>query len=114
MFRKILVAVGGSEDASETVPVVTGLAKAFDPDGKRKAQKEAMLNLRELPDRKQDSGWRMFSGHEPEGYVDDPSNLSLVMVGLLLDKDPTLLEPLKGSVGEAFENSHSGIFKTAF
>src|SRR4030081_1465852 len=30
MFSKILVAVGGSEDASETVPVVTGLAKAFD------------------------------------------------------------------------------------
>lgn len=32
MFKKILVAVGGSEDASETVPVVTGLAKAFDAD----------------------------------------------------------------------------------
>src|ERR1700741_3973254 len=29
-----------------------GLAKQFDPEGKRKAQKEAMLNLRELPDRK--------------------------------------------------------------
>jgi len=28
------------------------LAKSFDPDGKRKAQKEAMLKLRELPDRK--------------------------------------------------------------
>jgi nucleotide-binding universal stress UspA family protein len=32
MFQKILVAVGGSEDASETVPVVAGLAKAFDSD----------------------------------------------------------------------------------
>ncbi|MDQ6879353.1 MAG: universal stress protein [Candidatus Dormibacteraeota bacterium] len=32
MFTKILVAVGGSEDASETVPVITGLAKAFDAD----------------------------------------------------------------------------------
>lgn len=29
-----------------------GLAKAFDPEGKRKAQREAMLKLRELPDRK--------------------------------------------------------------
>ncbi|HME91491.1 MAG TPA: hypothetical protein VKE49_08710 [Myxococcaceae bacterium] len=29
-----------------------GLAKTFDPEGKRKAQKEAMLKLRELPDRK--------------------------------------------------------------
>jgi nucleotide-binding universal stress UspA family protein len=32
MFTKILVAVGGSEDASETVPVVTGLAKAMDAE----------------------------------------------------------------------------------
>lgn len=32
MFRKILVAVGGTEDAGETVPVVTGLARAFDSD----------------------------------------------------------------------------------
>jgi len=29
MFSKILVAVGGAEDAEETLPVVTGLAKAF-------------------------------------------------------------------------------------
>jgi hypothetical protein len=29
-----------------------GLAKTFDPEGKRKAQKEAMMKLRELPDRK--------------------------------------------------------------
>jgi nucleotide-binding universal stress UspA family protein len=29
MFSKILVAVGGPEDAKETVPVVAGLAKAF-------------------------------------------------------------------------------------
>ena len=28
------------------------LAKTFDPEGKRKAQKDAMLRLRELPDRK--------------------------------------------------------------
>jgi nucleotide-binding universal stress UspA family protein len=32
MFRKILVAVGGMEDASETVPVVTALSRAFDSD----------------------------------------------------------------------------------
>jgi nucleotide-binding universal stress UspA family protein len=32
MFKSILVAVGGPEDATETVPVITGLAKAFDAD----------------------------------------------------------------------------------
>ncbi|HSS94553.1 MAG TPA: universal stress protein [Candidatus Dormibacteraeota bacterium] len=30
MFSRILVAVGSPEDADETVPVVTGLGKAFD------------------------------------------------------------------------------------
>lgn len=29
-----------------------GLAQTFDPDGKRKEQKEAMMKLREVPDRK--------------------------------------------------------------
>jgi nucleotide-binding universal stress UspA family protein len=29
MFEKILVAVGGEEDAGETIPVITGLAQAF-------------------------------------------------------------------------------------
>ena len=63
---------------------------------------------REQPDRGEDSGWRMFSGNEPEGYVDIASNISLLNVGFVLDKDPTLLEPLKGSVGEAFEREGPG------
>src|SRR5919199_675564 len=29
-----------------------GLAKTFDPEGKRKAQKDAMMKLRDAPDRK--------------------------------------------------------------
>jgi nucleotide-binding universal stress UspA family protein len=32
MFKKILLAVGGSEDAGQTVPVVVGLAKALDAE----------------------------------------------------------------------------------
>lgn len=32
MFKKIMVAVGGSEDASQTVPIVTSLANTFDSD----------------------------------------------------------------------------------
>ena len=32
MFKKIMVAVGGNEDASQTVPVVTTLATTFDSD----------------------------------------------------------------------------------
>ncbi len=38
------------EQLAEAVP--EGLAKTFDPDGKRKQQQEAMNKLREAPDRK--------------------------------------------------------------
>jgi hypothetical protein len=63
---------------------------------------------REAPDGSQDSGWRMFSGDEPEGYVDLTSNIRLVDVGFMLDRDPTLLIPLKGGTGAAFEREDIG------
>lgn len=63
---------------------------------------------REKADREQDSGWRMFSGEENEEYSNDPQNIQIKKVGYLLDEDPTLLEPLKGSFGSAFERTDKG------
>lgn len=63
---------------------------------------------REAPDRSQDSGWRMFSGNEPEGYLDNPANIRLMNVGFMLDRDPTLLEPLKAGTGAVFERESLG------
>ncbi len=42
-------------------------------------------------DRKEDSGWRMFTGHETQEYNDDPKNIRIVEVGYMLDRDPSLL-----------------------
>ena len=50
----------------------------------------------------------MFSGNEPEEYLDNPSNICLLNLGLILDRDPTLLEPLKAGTGEAFERESLG------
>ncbi|HEY8211249.1 MAG TPA: hypothetical protein VIG99_27385 [Myxococcaceae bacterium] len=47
------------------------LAKSFDPDGKRKAQKDAMLKLRELPDRK---AWVQGVVEYLEKYPDLPDD----------------------------------------
>jgi hypothetical protein len=58
---------------------------------------------REQPDNKNDSGWRMFSGLETDEYVNDSKNIQIVNVGFLLDKDPSLLEPLKGGFGTVYE-----------
>ena len=58
---------------------------------------------REKPDRKEDSGWRMFTGLESDEYSNNPQNIRIISVGYLLDKDPTLLEALKGDYGSAYE-----------
>lgn len=58
---------------------------------------------RQVADRKEDSGWRMFTGHETEEYNDDPKNARIVEVGYMLDRDPSLLQPLKEGVGAVFE-----------
>lgn len=63
---------------------------------------------REEPGRKEDSGWRMFTGNESDEYNNDSQNIRIINVGWLLDRDPTLLEPLKGVYGSAFERSEKG------
>lgn len=62
---------------------------------------------REEADREEDSGWRMFSGGENEEYTDNPDNIRIVSVGYLLDKDPTLLEIIKGDIGSAYERHNN-------
>lgn len=63
---------------------------------------------REQPDHEEDSGWRMFTGHESDEYTDDPDNVRVINVGYILDMDPSLLEPLKEGIGAAFERENKG------
>lgn len=61
---------------------------------------------REAADQKEDSGWRMFTGHESDEYSNDPKNIRLAEVGYMLDRDPSLLQPLKANIGSAFERKN--------
>ena len=61
---------------------------------------------REEPHNKKDSGWRMFDGAEDDDYTNDPENVRILKVGYLLDKDPSLLEPLKNRYGVAYERDY--------
>lgn len=63
---------------------------------------------RQEADREEVSGWRMFTGLESEEYNDDPENIAIVDVGWMLDRDPTLLEPLKQGIGAVFEREERG------
>ncbi|WP_256011784.1 immunity protein Imm33 domain-containing protein [Desertivirga xinjiangensis] len=58
---------------------------------------------RETADEKEDSGWRMFSGLEDDEYANNPENITIMNVGYLLDKDPTLSIPLKSEKGAVYE-----------
>ncbi|MFD2332584.1 DUF2185 domain-containing protein [Cohnella sp. GCM10020058] len=61
---------------------------------------------RETPDREDDSGWRLFEGTESDAYSSQASNISVVNLYALLDKDPSLITPLKGAFGTAFEREN--------
>lgn len=63
---------------------------------------------REEADNVADSGWRMFSGHETDEYANNADNISLVEVGWMVDRDPSLLEPLKQGVGAVYERDGIG------
>lgn len=58
---------------------------------------------RELPDNGGDSGWRFFSGEEPEEYVDDPKNIALYDVNTIANYDPAIIPYLDAPVFSAFE-----------
>lgn len=61
---------------------------------------------KEIGDREEDSGWRIFAGDEDEEYNNDSRNIAIVNIYFLLDKDPTLLIPFKSKVGSAFEREN--------
>jgi hypothetical protein len=58
---------------------------------------------RELPDDDVDSGWRFFSGEEPQEYVDDPANLGIYNVNTIANYDPAIIPHLDAPVFSAFE-----------
>ncbi len=58
---------------------------------------------REEPNRKEDSGWRMFSGYETQVYNDDPNNIALVPLSKFGTLDKRVDALLDTPVGSAFE-----------
>jgi hypothetical protein len=61
----------------------------------------ARFMYREPPDNAHDSGWRIVSGVEPEGYNDDPKNIAVVRLADL--RDPKVDALLDEPVGSVFE-----------
>jgi hypothetical protein len=58
---------------------------------------------REEPDNERDSGWRVFAGDEPDEYVADPANCSVVPLRDLIRADPSVEAVLTEPAPAAFE-----------
>jgi len=58
---------------------------------------------REEPDSAEDSGWRFFSGHESQDYVDDPANTKVYPVAFVAQSTPEIIPHLLAETGSQFE-----------
>ncbi len=61
---------------------------------------------REEPDSDDDSGWRFFSGHESQEYVDDPSNTQVYPIALVAQSTPDIVPLLLSAAGSQFERQN--------
>lgn len=71
-----------------------------------KEKKKVLFMYREKPSFQQDSGWRIFSGHEDQDYVDNPDNTGIYNPSTILKIDPSIAELLLNPVGFVFEREN--------
>jgi len=57
---------------------------------------------RESPTTSVDSGWRFFSGHEEQSYVDDPEHLAFYDINTIANYDAAIIPYLDAAIGTAF------------
>ncbi|NOQ75785.1 MAG: DUF2185 domain-containing protein [Crocinitomix sp.] len=57
-----------------------------------------------------DTGWRIFIGDEPQEYLDNTDNVSMVSIGQILNIDDSIIPILQSKVGSSFERNKNGQF----
>lgn len=66
---------------------------------------------REMPSRKEDSGWRFFAGDEDEFYMKNNDRHGVYDVNTIVNYDPDIYPYLDSNVGSCFERDAKGGFK---
>ncbi len=64
-----------------------------------------LFMYREKTTRPEDSGWRIFSGYEPEDYTNDPANSAIYNPSTILKIDPSISDILLKGVGSVYERA---------
>lgn len=71
---------------------------------------EPVWMYREYTNRKDDSGWRVFSGTEDENYLNDPSNFKLISANQLIQIDYEIKANLLAPIGSSFERNENRVW----
>lgn len=116
----------GQEIEFEPCHIARTLIRKNDPRWVDCAEKKAFVSkmafdkneilrfaYREEADRDEDSGWRFFTGHEDDDYINDSNNIRICIVGWLLDFDPSIDAFIREPIGAVYErkNRKEGWYK---
>lgn len=88
--------------ASDIRELVPGMGYCIATDMITVEGKRVGYLYREEPDKKDDSGWRFFSGDESQEYVDEPDNMAIYAVNTIANYDPDIIPLLGSPSGAAF------------
>jgi hypothetical protein len=98
------------KSASELREVATGLGSCIASDEITVGGKAVGYMYRQEPDNDQDSGWRFFSGSEPQDFADDATNFEIYDVNTIANYDPSIVSLLWAPVGSAYGRNERGEF----
>lgn len=89
--------------ADQIKPLATGHGACFATDLITCEGRKVAFMYRQQPDFDSDSGWRFFSGHESDEYVNNPDNVAVHDVNTIANYDPDIVPLLHAPLGAAFE-----------
>ncbi len=86
------------ESWNENAPLVMVTNYCTGPD-----RHKVRFIVREEPHNPCDSGWVFFTGTEPDGYINDPANMSICPLLRFVEIEPSLSELLDSPIGSMWE-----------
>ena len=87
---------------------MTDKRRAFASKRVAEEGRKVRFMYREDPRRPGDSGWKFFSGDEPQEYVDDPDNVGEYPLEAISRIDPSVVPLLDTPAPCAFERDSDG------
>jgi len=88
-------------------PMVVGRGSCVATDMITVHRKRVGVMVRQEPLSPEDSGWIFSSGHESQGFMQDPANHEVFDLNVIANYDPDIIPHLDAPPGSAFERDLS-------